>query len=79
LIKTLAERLGFLSGANDKLLVDGKGDVHMHSISGHGICVNSDSYDLIDDQPDRALSRDPERIGLQSAICGPPPMAWGSI
>ncbi len=40
LIEALAESFGFLSGASYKLIIDGKGDVHLHSICGHWLCVN---------------------------------------
>ena len=40
LIQTLPEGLRLLSGASDKPLANGEGYVHLHSISGHMLCVD---------------------------------------
>src|SRR5271170_4763665 len=39
LIKAFAQGFGFLAGAGDELFVKGQGDIHEHSICGHGLCV----------------------------------------
>src|SRR5258708_15671841 len=40
LVQTFAERLGFLAGASDNLVIQRQCDVHEHSKCGHGSCVN---------------------------------------
>jgi hypothetical protein len=41
LVEALAEGFCFLAGAVDELVVDGKSDIHIHSICGHVLCVNT--------------------------------------
>jgi hypothetical protein len=40
LIEALAEDFRLPSGTSYELLVDGEGDIHLHSIRGHWLCVN---------------------------------------
>ena len=40
LIEALPERFRLLAGTGHELVIDGEGDVHKHSICGHGLCVN---------------------------------------
>src|SRR5271157_239590 len=55
LIETLAEGIGLLSGASDKLLVDRQGHVHSHSICAHVSCVNRGRL-LLGATPDSLLN-----------------------
>lgn len=47
LIEALAQRLGLLAGAGHELIIEGQGDVHLHSICGHGLCVNEDKVEQV--------------------------------
>jgi len=46
LIEALAEGVRLLSGASYKLLIDGQGNIHLHSICAHVPCVNADVASL---------------------------------
>src|ERR1700722_13177547 len=54
-METLAEGHCFFAGAGNELVVDGKGNVHEHSICGHWLCVNA--------------GKGPLATGSTSAIC----------
>jgi len=47
LVEALAESVGLLPGARDKLLVDGQGDIHEHSICAQVFRVNKVSINEI--------------------------------
>jgi len=40
LIEAFAQSFGLLASASDELLVDGEGEIHVHIIRGHVLCVN---------------------------------------
>src|SRR5438552_14678450 len=46
LIEALAEGVRLLSGASYKLLIDGQGNIHLHSICAHVPCVNAEVASL---------------------------------
>jgi hypothetical protein len=47
LVKAFAEGFGSLAGSVHQLIVDGEGDVHRHSICGHGLCVKWRYHDAL--------------------------------